>query len=160
MGKHKYVRTPEIMWKHFEDYVVWAKQNPYKVKDWVGGVAKEVVREKERPLTFVGFEVYLAKIGVISSGIEDYERNRDGDYAEFVPTIKMIKKVIEEDMLSGAAAGIYQQNIVARKLGIRDTVDDTGNKEITIKVKYARKGDNTEPTSQSSAEDTSRSEEV
>lgn len=145
MPKPKLILTPEIMWKHFCDYMKYAKANPYKVTDWVGGIAKQVVRQKERPLTFVGFEVFLAQNNIIQAGLEDYERNKDGRYEEFIPMIRKIKKVIEEDLLSGAAAGIYQQNIVSRKLGLKDSVDDNGNKEITIKVKYARKGDNTEP---------------
>ena len=154
MGKPKYIETPEKMWELFKSYVDYTKKTPYLIKDWVGGVGKPVVREKEKPLTFVGFEVYLADIGVIDAGLDDYERNKDGRYAEYAAIITRIKKCIESDMLAGATAGIYQQNIVARKLGIRDTVDDTGNKEITIKVKYARKGDNTEQPTPSTGEGT------
>ena len=48
MGKPKYIETPEILWKHFEEYKKETKSKPFLVKDWVGKDALDVYREKER----------------------------------------------------------------------------------------------------------------
>ena len=63
----KYIATPELMIELFNQYRVWVKENPFKIKDWVGGLGKEVIREKERPLTLEGFENYCYDKGVIKS---------------------------------------------------------------------------------------------
>ncbi len=117
--KKKYIESPQKMWELFEQYAIWAKKNPYKVKDWVGGMGKAVTRHKERPLSFVGFEAWLFKNGVISD-LGHYERNTDGSYESYLPIITHIKKIIEADQFDGASAGIYQQNIIARKLGLTE----------------------------------------
>jgi hypothetical protein len=58
-GRPKNIETPEMMWKHFLDYKTWVKNNPIEIEDYVGGVGKRVVRQKPRPLTNEGFNMYL-----------------------------------------------------------------------------------------------------
>jgi len=48
-----------LMWQYFSEYALDIKDNPILVKDWVGKDADTVEREKERPLTMVGFLCYL-----------------------------------------------------------------------------------------------------
>lgn len=47
VGRPKNIETPEIMWQLFQQYKKDTKSNPFIVKDWVGGVGKEVFREKK-----------------------------------------------------------------------------------------------------------------
>jgi hypothetical protein len=130
MAKPKYIETPEKLWGHFEAYREWAKANPYKVTDWVGAKAIEVVRHKERPLTWVGFEAYLSERRIIND-LGDYTKNDDGRYKEYAPIITCIRKIINADQLEGAGANVYQQNIVARLLGLVDKQDNKS--EVTLK---------------------------
>ena len=44
-GKTKYIETPQKMWELFEAYKLEVKNNPMKVKDWVGKDDTEVKRE-------------------------------------------------------------------------------------------------------------------
>jgi hypothetical protein len=124
MGKNKYIKTPEILAEHFKSYVEWVDSNPVLKEDYVGKDAERVDRRLKRPLSWVGFEVWLYKEGIISD-LSDYEENKNGSYTEFLPIIRAIKKIIETDQFDGAVVGVYQQNIIARKLGLVEKREET-----------------------------------
>ena len=131
VGRPKNIESPEQLWLLFRQYKTWAKENPYLRQDFVGKNAREVERELERPLTFIGFEVYLMERMIIND-LADYERNKDGRYGEYANIIRAIKAYIEQDQFEGAAVGVYKENIIARKLGLADKqearqVDKDGN---------------------------------
>jgi hypothetical protein len=132
----KAVESPELMYQLFLEYIQFAKSNPIKVKDWVGGMAKQVTREKERPLTMEGFENYVFKKGVAAE-LDQYFANRDGRYENYVSICQRIRKEIREDQISGGMAGIYNPSITQR---LNNLVEKTENKhEVTeIKIKHER----------------------
>jgi hypothetical protein len=119
VGRPKNIESPEQLWKLFRSYRTWAKENPYEKQDFVGKDADEVTRKLERPLSWVGFEVYLFERMIISD-LGDYERNKENRYAEFTTIIRAIKAYIEQDQFEGASVGVYKENIIARKLGLAD----------------------------------------
>lgn len=127
MGAPRAIETPEKLLEHFEAYKQWVKQNPYKWHDFVGKDAEEVWKKRERPMTWVGFESYLYKAG-IAYHLGNYEQNANGSYTDFLPIIARIKKECSEDIISGALAGVYNQNIAARIEGLTD------KKEVDKKV--------------------------
>ncbi len=123
VGRPK-VLTPEELKNHWEEYKRYVKANPFLIEDWVGAKAVPVIRKKERPITLKGFEVYCYQ-NDISRDLTPYITNRDGAYAEFIAIVTHIKAESEVEMIDGAAAGIYNQSIVARKLGLTDKVEQT-----------------------------------
>jgi hypothetical protein len=136
MGRHKNIQSPDQLWKLFQEYAEHTKKNPIKVKDWVGGMAKPVIREKERPLTHEGFSLYLFEKGIMAD-VKDYFSNRDGRYESFVPVCSRIREAIRQDQISGGMAGIYNPSITQRLNGL---VEKTENKhEVTeIKITHDR----------------------
>lgn len=122
MGKHKYIETPEKLWEYFVSYVEWAKSNPREKEDYVGKDAVRVMRKLERPLSWVGFEVFLYENAIISH-LGSYEQNKDGKYEEYLPIIAHIKKAIENDQLDGASVGQYNHNIISRLLGLAEATN-------------------------------------
>ena len=111
MGKHKYIETPEKMWILFEDYIKHLKNNPIIIKDWVGGMAKEVLREKERPVTMEGFREFGHKQGVT---IKHYFDNVGGAYDDYCTICTRIKDYIRTEQIEGGMAGIYNPSITQR----------------------------------------------
>ena len=109
----KYIETPELMWEYFTLYREFVKQRPFKVKDWVGAQAVDVVREKEKPLTLEGFENYVSDLGIISD-LSHYFGNLDGRYADYVVICSRIRKTIRQDQIEGGMAGIYNPSITQR----------------------------------------------
>jgi hypothetical protein len=119
MGRTKLIETPAHLLDLFKEYQQYCKDNPIFKEDYVGKDAMKVHRELERPLTWVGFECYLSDMEVIAD-LGDYESNKDDRYSDYATIIARIKKYIENDQFSGAAVGIYNHNIIARKLGLVD----------------------------------------
>jgi hypothetical protein len=139
----KNIETPEKMWEYFLAYKEHVKNNPIIVKDWVGKDATDVHREKERPLTFIGFQNYLDDQDIISD-VTDYFENKDNRYSDFVRICSRIKRNIQDDQIAGGMVGIYNPSITQRLNGLTDNVDlTTKGKEIqttptTIQVEITK----------------------
>tara|TARA_R100000951_G_scaffold33959_1_gene29002 strand:- start:6171 stop:6593 length:423 start_codon:yes stop_codon:yes gene_type:complete len=124
MGKNKYIETPEKMWELFEAYNLELKGKPILQHDFVGKDAESVRREKERPLTFEGFQNYLDDTGLIGV-IEQYFENRDGRYSDYVGICSRIKRKIRQDQIEGGMAGIYNPSITQRLNNLTERQDIT-----------------------------------
>jgi hypothetical protein len=112
-GNKKYIDSPEIMWELFEEYQAKVKSNPFMVRDWVGGMAMQVERPKEKPLTYEGFSNYVFSKGILKD-TDDYFGNTGGAYEQFSDVCSRIKRVIREDQIAGGMAGMYNPSITQR----------------------------------------------
>ena len=123
MGVHKKIETPEIMWQLFLDYKELVKKSPIIIKDWVGKDAIDVYREKEKPLTFIGFQNYLDDQNVITD-VTDYFENKDKRYSDFVRICSRIKRNIQDDQIAGGMVGIYNPSITQRLNNLVERVEN------------------------------------
>lgn len=135
--------TPEELEAYFEQYKEWVANNPILVQDYVGKDGTEVDRKKNRPLTFDGFEIWLRKNSKIKC-CQHILDNVKSAYNDFVDVSRYIKASVKADQIEGGMAGIYNPNITARLNGLTEKIQEDGSKEVTIKVKYERKGNNPE----------------
>ena len=119
MAKHKYIETPEILWEHFEAYKEDIKSRPFMVKDWVGKDGDQVYREKERPLTIEGFEMYCFENKIIND-LSNYFANSNNKYSEFSTICSRIKQSIRQDQIEGGMAGMYNPSITQRLNGLTE----------------------------------------
>jgi len=142
--REKAIQTPKELNDLFNEYVAWAKSNPFKWHDYVGKDAEEVWKLRERPLTWMGFEGFLASEGVVTQ-LTHYERNPT--HAEFLPVIRAIKAKCRQDTIDGAMAGVYQQNIAARIEGLVDKQQSETDGKVQVTVKYERRDNNAPGTS-------------
>jgi len=130
MAKHKYIETPEALLELFESYVKETKSKPFIVKDWVGGTGKEVLREKERPITLEGFRVYSFKV---MGCVKQYFDNPDNRYDEYITICSHIKDIIRSEQIDGGMAGIYNPSITQRLNGLTEKTENTNlNTNISI----------------------------
>lgn len=114
---NKAIGTPEILWKYFLEYKEELKKDPIIIKDWVGKDADKVYREKEKPLTFIGFQNHLDDMDIITD-VTDYFENKDNRYADFIRICSRIKRSIKQDQIEGGMAGIYNPSITQRLNGL------------------------------------------
>lgn len=112
-GAPKKIKSPDVLWDYFQQYIDKTKQKPITVKDWVGKDALEVKREKEKPLTIEGFENWLEDNGIIND-LGHYLSNLNNAYAEFLTICSRIKRVVRQDQIEGGMAGIYNPSITQR----------------------------------------------
>jgi hypothetical protein len=122
MAKHKYIETPEKLWELFESYVLHEKQNPMYKQEYVGKDGRTELTPLETPITFEGFECYLMDQGVIED-LGHYSRNKDERYTEYVPIITRIRKNCFVHNFRGASVGLFNANIIAKKLGLSEKVE-------------------------------------
>jgi hypothetical protein len=134
VGRPKAIESPEVMYNLFQEYCEHTKANPIKVKDWVGGMAKPVVREKEIPYTLEGFEIYCFKQGIISD-LGKYFANSEGAYEQFRTICSRIRQEIRDDQIKGGMAGIFNPSITQR---LNNLVEKTENKHEVSEIKITR----------------------
>jgi len=131
MAKHKYIETPERLWELFEAYVLHERNNPMSKREYVGKDGIEKDTPLETPITFEGFECYLSDKGVIED-LGQYSANRDEAYSDYVPIITRIRKNCYVHNFKGAAVGMFNANLISRKLGLTEKTDNTNTTEVKI----------------------------
>ena len=123
-GRPPIWKNPEELWEAFEKYWAENKANPYRVQDYVGKDGVMVYRDKERPITFRGFEGWLAENGYCFD-LSRYRKEEGEHHKQFVPIITRIRATCDRDMLEGASSGVYSANIASRLLGLVDKQENT-----------------------------------
>lgn len=129
-GRPRNIDSPEMMWKLFQDYVVDLKS---KESEWmkVQYVGKEGVRETDElklPLTLEGFKRYCWDIEV--GCIEQYFKNIDDKYSEFLPICSRVKNSIRENQITGGLLNVFNPSITQRLNDLSD------KKEIDVKGSF------------------------
>jgi hypothetical protein len=136
MGRHKAIKTPEILWELFTRYVKETKENPVLKNTFAGKDGAERFEKREKPITMTGFECFIADNveGINFPDITNYFENKES-FKEFIPISSRIKAVIKNDHEVGALTMIYSQSVTARLNGWKDSqeVEKTTKK---IKVKF------------------------
>jgi hypothetical protein len=153
MGNHKYIKSPAVMWELFSQYRADIKDNPICIveqkkgntiipKDFKGKITDLSLVElpAQRPLTMVGFQNFLDDLNIITD-VTDYFENKEDRYHEFIRICSRIKRTIQQDQIEGGMAGIYNPSITQRLNNLVEKIQEDGDKTLTVKVKYERKGD-------------------
>jgi hypothetical protein len=122
----KYIETPQKMWELFMQYKESVKNRPKLVQDYVGKDGKVVYREREVPLTFVGFDNFVFNYeGVQSKGVQQYFVNQDKIYDDYISICSRIKGIIRQDQIEGGMVSIYNPSITQRLNGLTEKVEQT-----------------------------------
>ena len=124
MAKHKYIETPERLWELFTEYVAHEKNNPMYKTEYVGKEGEKVQTPLQVPITFEGFECWLADNDIITD-LGHYAANTDNSYEPYRTIITRIRKNCFTQNFKGASVGLFNANTIAKKLGL---VEKTENK--------------------------------
>jgi hypothetical protein len=120
----KNIESPERLWQLFKAYVKHESDNPMYRVDYVGKDGNEKHTPLETPITFMGFECWLADQEIITD-LSHYSANTDGAYDDYRTIITRIQNNCFVHNFKGAAVGLFNANLIARKLGISDKQDQT-----------------------------------
>jgi hypothetical protein len=124
--KLKYKSPAEFLEKVYE-YFNSRDKNPRYKKDVIrsGDNAGMIINiPLEQPYTIEGMCVFLKIDRSTFSGLYCQRK-------EFIPVTTHAREVIEADQLEGAIMGIYNPNIIARKLGLADKKEISADNTIT-----------------------------
>lgn len=121
-GRPYGVRNAEELLTFFAEYTT-ANQREVLDKDGVKVVL-------DAPLTVEGFCVYCGHTerwldSMIRNIAGKTEAERTADEAELLRSAMCVRDFCRNDLRAGAAQGVYQQNIVARILGLADKQQTT-----------------------------------
>jgi hypothetical protein len=133
VGRPRNFETPADLWQAFLKYEEWIKENPIRKMVFVG---KDGARDYElinRPYSMEGFEVFCwDEYGQV----EQYFKNTENRYDEFIPVCSRVKKLIREQQISGGMAGVYNASITQRLNGLTEKTENnttlSGKIEITL----------------------------
>lgn len=122
-------KTPEDLYKAFTEY---KGSLEVKAKEWgvIQYVGKDGARKEDYPklpLTKSGFEVFCYdKYGCV----EQYFKNQDDHYNDFLLICSRISKEIREDQITGGMLGKYNPSITQRLNNLKEST--------TVEVKEPR----------------------
>jgi hypothetical protein len=89
-----------------------------------------VAEPLEVPLSLEGFEVYIyQKKGFF---IEQYFKNIDNAYEQFLPICSYIKREIRTDQINGGMVGQYNASITQRLNGLTEKTETTVTMEMPL----------------------------
>jgi len=132
MGLHKNIETPEILYDLFKQFKKWIVKNPIIEKVVHNKTGEIIDLEKQRPMTWERFDCFVNDLGIIQD-LEDYRQNTDGRYEDFKGVVSRIRKEMYSNKFEGAAVNIFNSNIIARDLGLKDhSVNEIEDKRKTI----------------------------
>lgn len=121
-GRPRNLDNPEQLYELFERYKRDVKANP-RIKSVFGGKEFEERAEPlERPLTLEGFEIFCwDEVGQV----EQYFKNVDKRYEEYIPICSRIRKEIRRDQIEGGMVGQYNPSITQRLNGLKEQIEQT-----------------------------------
>ena len=122
VGRPRNLNSPEQLYELFIRYKQDVKANP-RIKSVFGGKEFEERAEPlERPLTMEGFEVFCwDEVGQV----EQYFKNVDKRYEEYIPICSRIRKEIREDQITGGMVGQYNASITQRLNNLKEQIEQT-----------------------------------
>lgn len=123
----------ELAWKAYKDHLIEEASKWLKIQ-YVGKEGQRMTDEMKLPYTMDGFEVFCYNN---YGTVEQYFKNKDGYYTDFVPICSHIKKEIRENQITGGMLGIYNPSITQRLNNLVEKVEDVtpqAPKKIIIKI--------------------------
>lgn len=122
-GKDKIFKTPNDLIEACNEYFEWCEENPIEeqlVFHSQGDITKTTI-SKKRPFTIQGLCNYL---DISVKGFNLYEKRKD-----YIPITTRVRQIIYNQKFEGAAAGLFNPNIIARDLGLAEKSDVTSQGE-------------------------------
>ena len=115
-----FIYQPEELWQEAVAYAVWIEENPLKEENLFAfqGVITKDSAAKMRAMTLTGFFLFA---DISHTTFDNYKLNKD-----FIEVTTRIENMIYTQKLEGAAAGLLNANIIARDLGLKEQVNQTG----------------------------------
>ena len=124
--------NPDDLWTDCVKYFEWVEDNPLMATELVKfqGKATEAKVSKMRAMTLLGLCLFL---DITHSTWCDWRNNRE-DLSE---VITRVEEIIYVQKFEGAAADLFNPNIIARELGLSDRSELTGQRGGPIRIERA-----------------------
>jgi len=128
IGRPARFENPLEYWTAVCKYIEWVEENPMKEEKlfhYQGQISRDEINLM-RPYTWEGFYAYLG-----TPHLDYYKEKKD-----FLGIIKHVDNVFRNQKFSGAAVGLFNSNIIARDLGLKEKTEN----ETNLKLGYQSSG--------------------
>jgi len=121
--------SPDLFWdeavKYFEWMIdkVWNKKDPIKSGDMAGTL---IDVPTQTPMSIESFCLFA---DISTETFRNYE-SKEEQYKDFFEVTTRIRSIIESQQFEGATVGAFNPNIIARKLGLQDKIQQEHSGEI------------------------------
>tara|TARA_R110000782_G_scaffold17931_1_gene49807 strand:+ start:172 stop:606 length:435 start_codon:yes stop_codon:yes gene_type:complete len=127
----------EIVWKQYKtDLSLQAKE--WQKVQYVGKEGQRMSDDLKLPYTLEGFEVFCYQH---YGCVEQYFRNKDGYYDEFVAVCSYIRKEIRHNQILGGMMGVFNPSITQRLNSLVEKTEDVtppAPKKLIIKIRKSK----------------------
>lgn len=131
-GREKLFESANLLWEAACEYFEWVDKNPFiEEKPMVTsngsnmGSSIEMAEMKvKRPYTLHALCLYL---DCGTAYFRNFKNESRGNSDDFKSVIAKIEETIYNQKFEGAAAGFFNANIIARDLGLKDTINNNIN---------------------------------
>ena len=130
VGRDKLFNSPQSLWDACVEYLEWVEANPlWSVKPMVAN--GEIVDHPISHPRIVTIRALCVFLNISSSTWYEY-----GKLDDFSSIVKAVEDIIYDIKLAGASAGLFNANIIARELGLKEagTMEHTGKDGGAIKT--------------------------
>jgi hypothetical protein len=133
--------TPEQIWEKACEYFQWCEDHPFhKVEQRKASVTVDnavissqlIEISKPRPFTMEGLCKYL---NINKQTFENYTKAKG--YETYFDVCSRVKEIVYEQQFCGAAIGVFNPQIVARKLGMyakSESVKSKSNEVLQLQI--------------------------
>ena len=128
--------TPDTLWEEAVKYFEWISKKVWNKKEAIksGELAGTLIDiPTQTPMSIESFCLYA---DIDRKTFDNYESNTK-DYVDFFPIITRIRKIIESNQFEGATVGAYNPNIIARKLGLVEKTQLSGDSENPVTLNHS-----------------------
>lgn len=125
-------KTPEELYKEFQSYKeeLEEKARQWEKIQYVGKDGKKVVDYPKLPISLEGFYRFCWDNG--KGNIEQYFRNKDKYYTEFVAVCSRVRNEIREDQITGGLLGFYNPSITQRLNNLKESTETTTTANVKL----------------------------
>jgi len=119
-GRDKLFKTPDLLWQAACEYFEWCEDNPIYAEDNKGTKNVNMVKFN-RPFTLKGFCIYC---DATEHWYHEFKKALKVDTdKDFLYICRKIEDIIYNQKFEGAAIGLYNANIIARDLGLSESMN-------------------------------------
>lgn len=123
IGRDPEFSSPTELWERCKEYFEWIDDNPLIERETTTNSNSISTKEKEheKPYTWEGLYAYL-----VISHLDHYKKRE-----AFLGIISHISNIIYSNKFEGASAGLFNSNIIARDLGLKDKQEYSGELSVS-----------------------------
>ncbi|MCL1690852.1 DNA-packaging protein [Elizabethkingia anophelis] len=126
---------PNSFWDEAVKYFEWMQDNHWNIKEPIKSGNKAGTTMNVPTQTPMSIDSFCLFVDIDDNTFFRYEKEKG--YEDFWDVTKTIRKIIESQQFEGVTVGVFRPNIIARKLGLDDNTNNSGNGDNSVVQRFS-----------------------